>query len=170
MTAAMCLGIMMAGKQARRIWATRSMDHPTDPVSIYRFIILAAGCAIARRAGRKPSACGRGPRRRCHNRARRRLKTPALSAVGRLQVPVNGAAYPRRADDQAPAPQSPTAGRYVVELAPTSSSVADSDRQRADGNRCRRTTVMREGAIVALPSVTIPVIWSFWATRSLLGL
>jgi len=51
MTAAMCLGLMMAGKQARRIWAAREIDHPTDPVSIYRFIILMAGTAIALRGG-----------------------------------------------------------------------------------------------------------------------
>lgn len=49
MTAAACLGMMMAGKQARRLWATRRMDHPTDPVSIYRIIILLAGCAVASR-------------------------------------------------------------------------------------------------------------------------
>ncbi len=51
MTAAACLGLMMAGKQARRIWAARSIDHPTDPVSIYRFVILLAGCAVASRGG-----------------------------------------------------------------------------------------------------------------------
>jgi hypothetical protein len=51
MTAAMCLGIMMAGKQARRIWAARCIDHPTDPVSVYRFIIFLAGCAVASRGG-----------------------------------------------------------------------------------------------------------------------
>jgi len=51
MTAAMCLGPMMAGKQARRIWATRAFDHPTDPVSIYRIIIFLAGCAAASRGG-----------------------------------------------------------------------------------------------------------------------
>lgn len=51
MTAAMCLGIMMAGKQVRRIWAARYDDHPTDPVSIYRFVILLAGCAVATRGG-----------------------------------------------------------------------------------------------------------------------
>lgn len=49
MTAAMCLGIMMAGRQARRIWAARSIDHPTDPVSVYRIIIFLAGCAVASR-------------------------------------------------------------------------------------------------------------------------
>ncbi|KQN33629.1 hypothetical protein [Sphingomonas sp. Leaf38] len=49
MTAAMCLGLMMAGKQARRIWAARSIDHPTDPVSVYRIIVLLAGCAVASR-------------------------------------------------------------------------------------------------------------------------
>ncbi len=43
MTAAMCLGLMMAGKQARRIWAARAFDHPTDPVSIYRIVIFIAG-------------------------------------------------------------------------------------------------------------------------------
>jgi hypothetical protein len=51
MTAAACLGIMMAGKQARRIWAARSIDHPTDPVSLYRIIVFLAGCAIATRGG-----------------------------------------------------------------------------------------------------------------------
>ncbi|MBD8549494.1 hypothetical protein [Sphingomonas sp. CFBP 8764] len=51
MTAAMCLGLMMAGKQARRIWAARCIDHPTDPVSVYRIIIFLAGCAIASRGG-----------------------------------------------------------------------------------------------------------------------
>lgn len=49
MTAAMCLGLMMAGKQARRIWAAKSIDHPTDPVSVYRIIVLLAGCAVASR-------------------------------------------------------------------------------------------------------------------------
>jgi len=49
MTAAMCLGLMMAGKQARRIWAARHLDHPTDPVSVYRIIMLLAGCAVASR-------------------------------------------------------------------------------------------------------------------------
>jgi hypothetical protein len=51
MTAAMCLGLMMAGKQARRIWAARCIDHPTDPVSIYRIIVFLAGCAVASRGG-----------------------------------------------------------------------------------------------------------------------
>lgn len=49
MTAAMCLGLMMAGKQGRRIWAARSVDHPTDPVSVYRIIVFLAGSAIASR-------------------------------------------------------------------------------------------------------------------------
>jgi hypothetical protein len=49
MTAAACLGLMMAGKQARRIWAARFTDHPTDPVSLYRIIVFLAGCAIASR-------------------------------------------------------------------------------------------------------------------------
>lgn len=51
MTAAMCLGLMMAGKQGRRIWAARATDHPTDPVSIYRIVIFLAGCAVATRGG-----------------------------------------------------------------------------------------------------------------------
>lgn len=49
MTAATCLGTMMAGKQARRLWAFRHIDHPTHPVSIYRIIVFLAGCAIASR-------------------------------------------------------------------------------------------------------------------------
>lgn len=51
MTAALCLGAMMAGRQARRLWAARFIDHPTDPVSIYRIIVFLAGCAIATRGG-----------------------------------------------------------------------------------------------------------------------
>lgn len=51
MTAATCLGMMMAGKQARRIWNARSTDHPKDPVSVYRLIVFLAGCAIASRGG-----------------------------------------------------------------------------------------------------------------------
>ena len=51
MTAAFCLGLMMVGKQVRRIWAARTIDHPTDPVSLYRFVILLAGCAITLRGG-----------------------------------------------------------------------------------------------------------------------
>jgi len=51
MTAAMCLGLMMAGKQARRIWTCRAFDHPTDPVSLYRIIVFLAGCAVATRGG-----------------------------------------------------------------------------------------------------------------------
>ena len=49
MTAATCLGTMMAGRQGRRIWAARRLDHPTDPVSIYRIILFLAGCAVATR-------------------------------------------------------------------------------------------------------------------------
>ena len=51
MTAAACLGTMMAGKQVRRIWANRVYDHPTDPVSLYRIIVFLAGCAVATRGG-----------------------------------------------------------------------------------------------------------------------
>jgi hypothetical protein len=42
---------MMAGRQARRLWAARNIDHPTDPVSVYRFIVFLAGCAVASRGG-----------------------------------------------------------------------------------------------------------------------
>jgi hypothetical protein len=49
MTAAFCLGLMMVGKQVRRIWAARSIDHPTDPVSLYRFVVLLVGGAVASR-------------------------------------------------------------------------------------------------------------------------
>ena len=49
MTAAASLGLMMAGKQGRRIWARRGIDHPTDPVSVYRAIVFLAGCAVASR-------------------------------------------------------------------------------------------------------------------------
>jgi hypothetical protein len=45
MTAAMFLRIMRAGKEARRLWATRCFDHPTSPVSIYWMIIPAQGLA-----------------------------------------------------------------------------------------------------------------------------
>jgi hypothetical protein len=45
MTAAFCLGLMMVGKQVRRIWAARSINHPTDPVLLYRFVVLLAGGA-----------------------------------------------------------------------------------------------------------------------------
>ena len=51
MTAASCLGLMMAGRQGRRLWAARNIDHPLDPVSVYRTIIFLAGCAIASRGG-----------------------------------------------------------------------------------------------------------------------
>lgn len=49
MTATTFIGIMMTGKQARRIWVQRFHDHPLDPVSIYRFILLFAACGITLR-------------------------------------------------------------------------------------------------------------------------
>ena len=51
MTAAFCLGLMMAGKQARRIWAQRIYDHPKDPVSIHRAILFLAATGICLRCG-----------------------------------------------------------------------------------------------------------------------
>lgn len=51
MTAAFFLGVMMAGKQARRIWMQRFYDHPKNPVSIYRFILLFAAAGFTLRCG-----------------------------------------------------------------------------------------------------------------------
>lgn len=51
MTAGAMLGLMMAGKQARRIWIQRSIDHPLHPVSLYRTILMLAGTGIALRCG-----------------------------------------------------------------------------------------------------------------------
>lgn len=49
MTAATFLGAMMVGKQARRIWMQRFWDHPKDPVTIYRVILLLAACGFSLR-------------------------------------------------------------------------------------------------------------------------
>lgn len=51
MTAATFLGTMMAGKQARRIWKQRFWDHPKDPVTIYRTILLLAALGLTLRCG-----------------------------------------------------------------------------------------------------------------------
>lgn len=51
MTAAMALGVMMFGKQARRIWAQRWIDHPLDPVTLYRTMLALFALAIAIRCG-----------------------------------------------------------------------------------------------------------------------
>jgi len=51
MTAAFFLGVMMAGKQARRIWMQRFRDHPKNPVSIYRVILLFAATGFTLRCG-----------------------------------------------------------------------------------------------------------------------
>lgn len=51
MTCAACLGLMMVGKMVRRIWAHRLSDHPTDPVTLYRLILLLPACALTSRAG-----------------------------------------------------------------------------------------------------------------------
>jgi hypothetical protein len=49
MTASTFLGLMMTGKQARRIWIQRRYDHPKDPVSIYRMILLFAAAGLTLR-------------------------------------------------------------------------------------------------------------------------
>ena len=51
MTATTFLGAMMMGKQARRIWMQRFHDHPKDPVTIYRMILLLAATGITLRCG-----------------------------------------------------------------------------------------------------------------------
>ncbi len=56
MTAAMSLGAMMMGKQARRIWAQRWIDHPLDPVTLYRGMMMLFGCAIMVRCGAEAMA------------------------------------------------------------------------------------------------------------------
>jgi len=51
MTASFFLGAMMAGKQARRVWMQRLYDHPKDPVTIYRVILLLAASGLTLRCG-----------------------------------------------------------------------------------------------------------------------
>lgn len=51
MTAMFFLGLMMAGKQARRIWAQRMWDHPLHPVTLYRAIAFLAGFGLMLRCG-----------------------------------------------------------------------------------------------------------------------
>jgi hypothetical protein len=51
MTSATFLGAMMTGKQARRIWMQRIWDHPKDPVTIYRLILLFAAAGLTLRCG-----------------------------------------------------------------------------------------------------------------------
>lgn len=51
MTAATFVGVMMSGKQARRIWMQRRWDHPKDPVTIYRLIVLFAAIGLTLRSG-----------------------------------------------------------------------------------------------------------------------
>lgn len=51
MTAATFLGAMMFDKQGRRIWMQRYYDHPKDPVTIYRLILLLAAGAMTPRCG-----------------------------------------------------------------------------------------------------------------------
>jgi hypothetical protein len=51
LTAAFFLGSMMVGKQARRLWLHRLVDHPRKPVSIYRFILFLAALGFTLRCG-----------------------------------------------------------------------------------------------------------------------
>ncbi|WCT75047.1 hypothetical protein PQ455_07480 [Sphingomonas naphthae] len=51
MTAMFFLGAMMAGKQGGRIWQQRRFDHPLDPITIYRLILMFAGTGISLRCG-----------------------------------------------------------------------------------------------------------------------
>lgn len=51
MTAMTFLGAMMVGKQARRIWMQRFIDHPKHPVTIYRVILFFAAAGLSLRCG-----------------------------------------------------------------------------------------------------------------------
>ena len=51
MTAGMFLGFMLAARQAQRIWAQRTFDHPLHPVTLYRAITLFAAAALTIRCG-----------------------------------------------------------------------------------------------------------------------
>ena len=51
MTAMFFLGLMLAGRQASRIWAQRQWDHPLDPVTLYRLVTLLAAIAVMLRCG-----------------------------------------------------------------------------------------------------------------------
>ncbi|WP_404711476.1 hypothetical protein [Sphingomonas sp. MMS24-J13] len=51
MTAMTFLGLMLACRQASRIWAQRNYDHPLDPVSLYRCITFLAALAVFLRCG-----------------------------------------------------------------------------------------------------------------------
>jgi hypothetical protein len=49
MTAMFFISAMLFGRQAQRIWIQRMHDHPLDPVSLYRFIVMCgAGAAMLR--------------------------------------------------------------------------------------------------------------------------
>jgi hypothetical protein len=51
MTAIFFLGLMLAYRQASRIWQQRRYDHPLDPVSLYRIITLLAATGLTLRCG-----------------------------------------------------------------------------------------------------------------------
>jgi hypothetical protein len=61
MIAAIRVGLMIAGRKAR-LWAIRHTDHTSDPVSIYRILILLAECLVASRGGVEAEAYGLGVR------------------------------------------------------------------------------------------------------------
>lgn len=51
MTAMFFLGLMLAWRQASRIWDQRAYDHALDPVSLCRLITMLAGAAVMPRCG-----------------------------------------------------------------------------------------------------------------------
>jgi hypothetical protein len=51
MTAMFFIAAMLFGRQAQRIWSQRRYDHPLDPVSLFRFITMAAAGAAMLRCG-----------------------------------------------------------------------------------------------------------------------
>ncbi|WP_029625594.1 hypothetical protein [Sphingomonas sp. PAMC 26605] len=51
MTAFMCLGLVMAARMCRAIWANRVFDQPRHPVTIWRLAWLCAGAATFLRCG-----------------------------------------------------------------------------------------------------------------------
>lgn len=159
MTAAFCLSPMMVGKQVRRIWAARSVDHPTDPVSLYRFIVLLAGRAVASRGSAQPMVLV--VRKSADDRTCRRVQALARPRVRVLRLPVDGATHPGRAHAGVPAAKSASARRHVVAVAAAAQAGIDPDCQPPDGGGCRRPSVMKEGAVSAAPPLTVPVVWSF---------
>jgi len=46
MTAMFFLSLMLAGRQAGRIWEQRNYDHPLDPVSLHRLVTMFAAAGV----------------------------------------------------------------------------------------------------------------------------